>query len=138
MGAESRIASVVLGNYLKQVIPKVSGAAEAATARAAGNLMGRAAEFVDAPGVRGLAARAASSAPAYTPAVLGSLAGGATTLGAGIASDLAVNQLQQIMETDRQRQQQQRQPFVTPRQQAVYNSMFMAGMQQPSMYYGGF
>jgi len=134
MGAESRIAGTVLTNYLKQVIPKVSGAAEKSAARAAGNLAGRAAEFVDAPGVTGMAARIAAAE--RTPAVVGSLAGGLTALGGGIASDLAVNQLQQIVEADRQRQQQSL--YVTPRQQAAYNAMFTAQLQQPQMYYGGF
>ena len=135
MGAESRMAAAVLGNYLKQVIPKVGAAAESSAARAAGNLLSGTTEFVDAPGLSGVAARIAASEK--TPAAIGSLAGGATSFGAGLAADMAVNQLQQAMQVDRQRQQQQHVPYVTPRQQAIYNSMFMAGMQQPGMYYGG-
>ena len=136
MGAESRLAGTILANYLKQAIGKVSGAAEISAAKAAGNLASKAAGVVDAPGVTGTIARIAAAE--RTPAVVGSLAGGLTALGGGIASDLAVNQLQQIMETDRQRQQQQRTLYVTPRQQAAYNAMFAAQLQQPQIYYGGF
>ena len=164
MGAESRLATAVLGSYLKQTAEKLGLAAEKGVSQAV-----RQTPFVEqltmgAPGgpigaalpgsqVVGVVQNIPvvgstlsslpvspggwSSVARNAPKAAGWAARGLTSTGAGIAADVAVNQLQQAMAADRQQQRQQGVPYVTPRQQALYNSMFMAGMQGPGMYYAG-
>ena len=130
MATTPRLAGTLLSKYLgelggqavKTAAPAVGGAVERAALGVA--------EYADAPGVRGKVA----GFLAHTP--VAQTLGKTAEVGTGLATAVTVGALQEALTRPRQ-QEQKKGPYVTPRQQAEYNAMFLAQMQNPGGYYSG-